>query len=148
MGRLAASQPRPLPGPREAETLFKKGGGPSHLWTPQIPGGPVARLSPYLPSAAGAAHHLPRARTRPCQAADLQNRAAEGSPSDCGRARTPGVLSFLTSLRPTLPFQGFFFFFGRCASRFHFIALCLRSRTRSRETPPSPGPREGAARGR
>lgn len=62
------------------------------------------RLSPYLPSAAGAAHHLPRALTQTCRAANLQNRAAQELPAGLGGwSRTPGFLSFL-NFRPPFSF--------------------------------------------
>lgn len=69
-------------------------------------------LSPYLPSAAGAAHHLPRALTQTREAANLQNRAAQESLAGPGGwSRIPGFLSF-----PNFPPSFSFFPVALCVS--------------------------------
>lgn len=119
---LAPSQPRPPAGDLGSGGRCEEGEARRATTVPGWRAAP--RLPPYLPSAAGAVHHLPRALSQTLGAANLQNRAAQVSPRR--RVWEPRVASL-----PNFPLPGSCFFQELCAcpSRFLFIAqiLCLQS---------------------
>lgn len=133
-GSEAAPQPRPPAGDLGSGDPFEEGELRTTNALPESRAAP--RLSPYLPSAAGAAHHLPRALTQTRGTANLQNRAAQellAGPD--GWCRIPGFLSL-----PNFPPSFSFFPVALCVSLqvSLYCTLCLQSHTRSRDTT-SPG---------
>lgn len=106
------------------------------------------RLPPYLPSAAGTAHHLLRALTDPpgSQPARQSSRGIRYPPAR-RLSGTPGFLSF-----PNFPPPSFFFLLALClslqVSLYCTDTLFAKPYTLPRQTLPRPGPRRGASGGK
>lgn len=140
-GSQVASQPRP-PHARDRGSgdPFEGGGGQEPRRVPRVPGG--QRLSPYLPSAAGAAHHLPLALTQTLWTANLQNRAAQELPR--ARAGGQGAAGFLSFPNFPPPFLFLSSGFVRVLPGFtllhrHFVCKAPHAP----DTVPHPGPHRG-----
>lgn len=109
-GKRGHPQPRPPARDLGSGDPFEEGEVRTTNALPESRAAP--RLSPYLPSAAGAAHHLPRALTQTRGTANLQNRAAQELLAwPDGWSRIPGFLSF-----PNFPPSFSFFPVALCVS--------------------------------